>query len=151
VLPYGAVVELDINNHDDRGHPFHLHGHNFQVIWRSDGGANFPGLFANPAVPMRRDTVVIYAQGSATIRFVADNPGIQLFHCHSEWHVEAGLTATFVEAPAELKAAKPYIPVSHRDVCDKHGIARKGNAAGNNKNWLDLTGQNTDPPANYWG
>src|SRR3569833_546316 len=151
VLPFGTIVEININNHDDRGHPFHLHGHAFQLISRSSGGDNFPGLDTAPAQPMRRDTVIVYAQGTATIRFVADNPGIQLFHCHTEWHVEAGLTVTFLEAPTELQASKPYIPVSHRDVCDKHGILRKGNAAGNSRDWTDLTGQNSNPPVNNWG
>jgi len=100
---------------------------------------------------MRRDTVVVYGGGSAILRFKADNPGINLFHCHTEWHVESGLTATFIEAPAELQASKPYIPVSHRNVCDRFGILRKGNAAGNGKNWLNMTGANTVPPTNYWG
>jgi iron transport multicopper oxidase len=151
ILPYGAVVEISINNHDDRAHPFHLHGHNFQVVSRSDGGPNFPGLYATPAVPMRRDTVVVYAQSAATIRFVADNPGIQLFHCHTEWHVEGGLTATFIEAPDQIQAQSLYIPLSHRAVCDNYGILRKGNAAGNSKNWLDMTGANTSPKYPDWG
>jgi iron transport multicopper oxidase len=151
VIPYGAVVELNINNHDDRAHPFHLHGHNFQVIQRSDGGPMFPGLYTTPSVPMKRDVIVVYAEGTATIRFRADNPGVYLFHCHTEWHVESGLSATFIEAPDVLQALSLYIPVSHRDVCDNFGILRKGNAAGNSKNWLDLTGQNSAIPANNWG
>ncbi|KAH8892238.1 hypothetical protein GQ53DRAFT_864098 [Thozetella sp. PMI_491] len=151
VLPYGAIIEIDLNNHDGRTHPFHLHGHNFQVINRASGGPNFPGLYSAPAIPMHRDTLVVYAQGSAVIRFRADNPGINLLHCHTEWHVEGGLTVTFIEAPAELQAMKPYIPISHRDVCDKHGISRKGNAAGNTNNWLDLTGANTNPAPQQWG
>ncbi|KAK0712397.1 iron transport multicopper oxidase FET3 [Lasiosphaeria miniovina] len=151
VFPFDAVVEININNHDDRAHPFHLHGHNFQVVSRADGGTNFPGLYSEPAVPMRRDTVIVYAGTSATLRFVASNPGINLFHCHTEWHVEAGLTATFVEAPDVLQARAPYIPVSHRNVCDAQGIKRKGNAAGNAKNWLDLTGAPTESDPGYWG
>lgn len=153
VLPFNKVIEIDINNHDTRAHPFHLHGHNFQVISRSDNGALWPGLYDTPAVPMRRDTVIVYPGGGATIRFRADNPGINLFHCHTEFHVESGLVATFIEAPDVLQSLKLYIPVSHRDACDKYGILRKGNAAGNSKNWLDLTGQNTEPvdPSLNWG
>jgi len=151
VIPYGAIVELTVDNHDDRAHPFHLHGHNFQVVSRTSGGANFPGLSTTPTSPMRRDTVIVYGQGSATLRFRADNPGVHLFHCHTEWHVEAGMTATFLEALPELVASAPYIPVSHRDVCTNHGILRKGNAAGNTKDWLNMTGANNNPPTNYWG
>lgn len=151
ILPFGAVVEINIMNHDDRAHPFHLHGHAFQVVARSDNGFLWPGLYEEPATPMKRDTVTVYAQGTATIRFVADNPGVQLFHCHTEWHVVGGMTVTFIEAPAELVASKPYIPGSHRTVCDNYGISRKGNAAGNSKNWLDLTGAHTSASTNNWG
>lgn len=84
VIPFNAVVEVNINNHDSRAHPFHLHGHNFQIIYRDDGGALFPGLQTTPAQPMRRDTVVVYAEGSVTLRFKASNPGVWLFHCHTE-------------------------------------------------------------------
>jgi iron transport multicopper oxidase len=91
------------------------------------------------------------AGGSATIRFVADNPGINLFHCHIEWHVEASLTATFIEAPTQLQAQNLYIPVSHRDVCTNQSIARKGNAAGNTANYLNLAGANDVAPTSMWG
>src|SRR5579862_2375717 len=105
VIPYGAIVELYISNHRSNAHPFHLHGHQFQVVDRSGGGLLFPGFAApNPPTPMRRDVVLVYGSGYAVIRFVADNPGITLFHCHIEWHVEAGLTATFIEAPDMLQA-----------------------------------------------
>jgi iron transport multicopper oxidase len=150
VLPYMSVVELTVDNHDEFSHPFHLHGHNFQVVNRDSGGALFP---INPPAgpPMRRDTVLIMAGGSATIRFVADNPGINLFHCHIEWHVEAGLTATFIEAPTQLQTLNLYIPVSHRDVCTNQSIARKGNAAGNTANYLNLAGANDVAPTSMWG
>ncbi len=43
IIPYGAIVEIQVDNHDDRAHPFHLHGHHFQVIYRGSGGSLFPG------------------------------------------------------------------------------------------------------------
>ena len=106
--------------------------------------------------PMRRDTVLIYGNGYAVIRFKADNPGIILFHCHIEWHVEAGLTATFVEAPKELQGLNLVIPESHKDACRKQGISMSGNAAGHgdsrsDRGWLDLSGANTEPPLQNWG
>jgi iron transport multicopper oxidase len=150
VLPFNSVVELTVTNHDDFSHPFHLHGHNFQVVGRGSGGALFP---ANPpaGAPMRRDTVMMYAGATVTIRFVADNPGISLFHCHIEWHVEAGLTATFIEAPDVLQSYKLAIPASHKNVCTAQGIAMTGNAAGNTTNYLNLAGANTVPGANPYG
>lgn len=156
VIPFNAVVEVHINNHDTRAHPFHLHGHTFQIVERAgNGNPLFPGLDARATTnPMRRDTVVVYADSTATLRFRADNPGIWLFHCHTEWHVESGLTATFIEAPDVMVARAPYIPNSHKNVCDALGISRKGNAAGNSKNgqWLNTTGENLvpgDPALNF--
>jgi len=151
VIPYNSVVEININNHDTRAHPFHLHGHQFQVIQRAGKGSMWPGLYSTPAAPPRRDTVVVYPGTGATLRFVADNPGIQLFHCHTEWHVESGMTATFLEGLDVMVARKPYIPVSHKTVCDAQGISRKGNAGGNSVNWLNMTNANTEPSPNYYG
>ena len=75
---------------------------------------------------------------------------IQLFHCHIEWHVEAGLIATFIEAPEKLQNSLS-IPRQHLNICEKQGIPTKGNAAGNTKDFTDLTGANTDFEKNNWG
>ena len=88
---------------------------------------------------------MIQAGGSAVFRFKVDNPGITLFHCHIEWHVEAGLSMVFIEAPAELQKLNLQIPQNHKDACKAMGIPMKGNAAGNTNNWLDLTGAPTEP------
>ncbi len=150
VLKKGEIVELVINNIDPGKHPFHLHGHNFQVVWRSEEEA---GTFqdsnvtaeAFPAIPMRRDTVVLNPNGNIVLRFRADNPGIWHFHCHIEWHVQSGLMATFVEAPMELQKALGKVPQDHRDACVTGGVATEGNAAGNKLDFLDLFGQNAPP------
>ena len=152
ILPHNAVIEVNINNHDSRAHPFHLHGHNFQVISRGGSGDDlFPGLDTPPAVPMRRDVIIVYGQSAATLRFRADNPGVNLFHCHTEWHVESGLTVTFIEAPDQLQQTRPFIPETHSNVCNVQGIPMQGNAAGNTNDWTDLTGANTDAPEQSWG
>jgi iron transport multicopper oxidase len=90
MLKAGQVVEIIVNNNDKGKHPFHLHGHNFQVVSRSDDNAgSFNGTVGDnddtPEIPMRRDTVVLKPNGNLRLRFVADNPGIWLFHCHIEW------------------------------------------------------------------
>lgn len=92
---------------------------------------------------MRRDVVTVNANSYAVIRFVADNPGIQLFHCHIEWHVAMGLVATIIEAPEELMGLT--IPPDHKAVCDAQNMLTAGNAAGNTKNLTDMTGANTVP------
>jgi iron transport multicopper oxidase len=79
VLEQGQVVEIILNNDDAGKHPFHLHGHNFQVIWRSEADAGFydPNNHTEfPATPMRRDTFMANPQGNFVVRFRADNPGV---------------------------------------------------------------------------
>lgn len=83
VLEKDQVVDLVINNLDPGKHPFHLHGHTFQVIWRSEDEA---GTFADsnvgpadyPKTPMRRDTIVVHPNGNLVLRFKSDNPGMSL-------------------------------------------------------------------------
>ncbi|OAA35671.1 Cupredoxin [Metarhizium rileyi] len=150
VLKKGEIVQIVVNNLDSGRHPFHLHGHNFQVVYRSNESA---GTFEDeggatgktfPKVPMRRDTMVIWPEGNMVLRFRADNPGIWLFHCHIEWHVVSGLIATFIEAPTELQKTLS-IPPTHLQVCQKANIPTEGNAAANTQNFLDLSGQNAPP------
>ena len=86
VLQKGDVVQIILNNQDKGKHPFHLHGHNFQTVVRSeDGEGAYVTDVAMPSVPMRRDTVMVRPNGNLVIMFRADNPGIWLFHCHIEW------------------------------------------------------------------
>lgn len=80
VLERGEIVQIVLNNLDSGRHPFHLHGHHFQVLHRApeDGG-----VFADSGVeeadlskvPMRRDTIVVWPNGNLVLRFRADNPG----------------------------------------------------------------------------
>ncbi len=76
IIEYGEVVEIVINNDHNNLHPWHLHGHQFQVIQRSavDGGL-FAGYFQNvSSTPVKRDTIMVQNNGHAVIRFRADNP-----------------------------------------------------------------------------
>jgi iron transport multicopper oxidase len=156
----GAIVDLQITNYDGGAHPFHLHGHQFQVIARSGWGPDdgppltIPSDYEAdaPASPLRRDTVLIYGNGYAVLRFKVDNPGITLFHCHIEWHVEAGLTLVFIEAPTELQQLGLVIPDNHKNACQKGGFKTSGNAMGRDGNeWLDLSGAPTVAPLYDWG
>ena len=60
-------------------HPFHLHGHFFQV---HDDGGDGP----------HKDTVLVEpSMGTVTFDFLADNPGEWFFHCHNLYHMESGM------------------------------------------------------------
>lgn len=155
VLEHNKVYEIILNNQDGGAHPWHLHGHVFQVIARSDANAQpFPGKI-NPKdiakYPLKRDTIQVRANGYLVIRFRADNPGINLFHCHIEWHVEAGLTVTFVEAPLMLQKKQGKVPEDHLAVCRAQGIKTEGNAVGNTADHFDLSGANTTSEVDPWG
>ncbi|KAF6839540.1 multicopper oxidase [Colletotrichum plurivorum] len=152
VVSYGDIVDIVVNNRDAAIHPFHLHGHHFQVVRRpASGTGDWPGVDRARLnqKPPRRDTVSVMGNSHAVLRFEAKNPGVYLFHCHIEWHVEMGLTATIIEAPERLRNLT--IPDDHKAACKHLNIPTAGNAAGNTLNPLDPTGMNTVPNPNYIG
>ncbi|MCH9730435.1 MAG: multicopper oxidase family protein [Actinomycetia bacterium] len=78
-IQQGQHATLTFANSTMMWHPIHLHGHTFQVV-KPDGS---PGP--------RKDTVNVLPMESVTVRFVADNPGIWMLHCHNTYHQEAGM------------------------------------------------------------
>jgi iron transport multicopper oxidase len=93
---------------------------------------------------MRRDTFVLKPNGYMVLRFQANNPGVWLFHCHIEWHMDQGLIATMVEAPLDIQKTLT-LSQNHIDACSAGNVPHAGNAAANTENFLDLTGQNVAP------
>ncbi|KAJ6540213.1 laccase [Mycena vulgaris] len=95
LLPSNSIIEINIQIDIPGGgaHPFHLHGHNFDVVLQPN--AVVPN-FVNPA---RRDVQPITGTNT-TFRFFSNNPGAWFLHCHIDWHLEAGLAVVFGESPA---------------------------------------------------
>ncbi|XP_052173304.1 laccase-17-like [Diospyros lotus] len=101
VLPFNSSVELVMQDTTILGaesHPLHLHGFNFFVV--GEGFGNFdlkkdPGKF-NLVDPMERNTVGIPSGGWVAIRFLADNPGVWLMHCHFDVHTSWGLRMAWI-------------------------------------------------------
>ncbi len=83
VVHAGDVVRLRYVNRTAVVHPMHLHGHHFRVISR-DG---------QPATgsPWWADSLDVEPGEQYTVEFVADNPGVWMFHCHNLPHVAQGL------------------------------------------------------------
>jgi FtsP/CotA-like multicopper oxidase with cupredoxin domain len=77
----GDRIELMFHNMTGMAHPMHLHGHYFQVV-------DINGRRIEGAV---RDTVLVPAGETVTIRFDADNPGTWALHCHHLYHMNAGM------------------------------------------------------------
>ncbi len=78
----GQHATLTFANQSMMWHPMHLHGHTFQVI-KADGSAG-----------PRKDTVIVKPMQTVTVRFVADNPGTWMLHCHNGYHMDAGMMTT---------------------------------------------------------
>ncbi|KAK4191182.1 putative iron transport multicopper oxidase FET3 [Podospora australis] len=151
IVEYGDIVQIVVNNRDEATHPFHLHGHHFQVLDRPKSGTgDWPKRDGNyNSVPPMRDTVTVMGKSFAILRYQATNPGTWLFHCHIEWHVEMGLTATIIEAPDRLRNFT--FPADHLAACQVMGIKTSGNAAGNTDNYTDTSGFITTPSTSYNG
>ncbi len=158
VLNHNDVVQIVLNNADGGTHPFHLHGHNFQLLDRQPPyGPDFYSFLDGdpvpydpsnhsdfPPFPARRDVAVLPPQGYLVARFVADNPGVWVFHCHIDWHLASGLAMLLIEAP-QLIQQRVDVPQDHYDACRAAAVPFKGNAAANTANLLDLSGQNVQP------
>ncbi|CCE85919.1 Piso0_005559 [Millerozyma farinosa CBS 7064] len=157
ILQKDEIVQIVLNNMDPGKHPFHLHGHVFQLISRSETGEDDdnPIVFdpSNkdhiqfPEKPLIRDTVMVNPNGFIVLRFKADNPGVWLFHCHVDWHLEQGLAITLIEAPSEIQSSQSVIE-NHYEACKLANVSSKGNAAGHygsSTEWFDLTGENVQP------
>lgn len=91
-----------------------------------------------PKNPTYRDTIGVPSNGYVVLRFKANNPGVWFFHCHVDWHVPAGLAATFITAPRLARKNLSPLPQPLIDLCIASGLPAVGNAAG--KKGLDLEG-----------
>lgn len=87
------IMTIDSASMDQMGHPMHLHGHKFFVLGSGEGPfpystvAEAPQTLLNFVNPPFRDTAALPAKGWLVIRYLADNPGAWLLHCHILWHL----------------------------------------------------------------
>ena len=106
VVHEGQVVRLHIVNATAEYHPMHLHGHTMSVVGR-DGAAPRGG-------PVRLDSILVGPHETWDVAFVADNPGLWMFHCHVPLHAEFGLTMTVnyegITTPYEMGARSGNMP-----------------------------------------
>ncbi|KAK0205756.1 laccase [Desarmillaria ectypa] len=114
-LPPNKVIEISIPGLAVGGpHPFHLHGHTFDVV-RSAGSTEY-----NYANPVRRDVVSTgSATDNVTIRFTSDNAGPWFLHCHIDWHLEIGLAVVFAEDVDTIQ--KQDTPAAWDQLCPIYG------------------------------
>jgi FtsP/CotA-like multicopper oxidase with cupredoxin domain len=76
----GTAVSLDVSNDNRWPHAMHLHGHHFSYH-------KTPGIW--------RDTALFARGEQGWMRFIADNPGKWLIHCHMVEHMAGGMVTWF--------------------------------------------------------
>ncbi|KAJ4473809.1 laccase [Lentinula aciculospora] len=111
-LPPNKVIEINFYGGEAPSgpHPFHLHGHAFDVIRTSDSPEyNFEN-------PVRRDTTSVAMNNQTTIRFVTDNAGPWFLHCHIDLHLDLGLAVVLAEDTRDTKQDDP-VPVDWEALC----------------------------------
>uniref|UniRef100_A0A0E0KCK5 laccase n=1 Tax=Oryza punctata TaxID=4537 RepID=A0A0E0KCK5_ORYPU len=110
-VKYGAVVQIvfqDTGIFAAEEHPMHIHGYHFYVL--ASGFGNYDPVRDahkfNLVDPPSRNTIGVPVGGWAVVRFVADNPGVWLVHCHIDAHLTGGLAMALLveDGEAELEA-----------------------------------------------
>lgn len=81
----GRRYRLKFRNASDDIHPLHLHRHSFELV--RVGG--------KPTAGVLKDVVMLGGFQEIEFDFVADNPGMTLFHCHQQLHMDFGFMALF--------------------------------------------------------
>jgi FtsP/CotA-like multicopper oxidase with cupredoxin domain len=80
----GRRYRLKFRNASDI-HPLHLHRHSFELT----------RIAGKPTAGVIKDVVMLGGFQEVEFDFVADNPGLTLFHCHQQLHMDFGFMALF--------------------------------------------------------
>ncbi len=76
----GGQYRLVFDNQSDEPHPVHLHRHTFELA--KVAGVGTSGVF--------KDVVVVAPKSQTEVNLAATNPGLTLFHCHQQLHMDYG-------------------------------------------------------------
>jgi FtsP/CotA-like multicopper oxidase with cupredoxin domain len=84
-LKEGKRYRIRMRNASDDIHPIHLHRHSFELT----------KIFGKSSAGILKDVVMLGGYQEAEIDFVANNPGLTLFHCHQQLHMDFGFMTLF--------------------------------------------------------
>jgi FtsP/CotA-like multicopper oxidase with cupredoxin domain len=84
-LNQGKRYRVRMRNASDDIHPVHLHRHIFELT--NVGGT--------PTAGVMKDVVMVGGYQQCNFDFVADDPGLTLFHCHQQLHMDFGFMTLF--------------------------------------------------------
>src|SRR6202050_4011075 len=83
LLKQGMRYRLTFHNRTDDAHPLHLHRHQLEIA----------EIYGKATSGVIKDTVVVPTYGRARVDFTAAQPGLTLFHCHIQQHMDFGFKA----------------------------------------------------------
>ena len=84
-LKQGKRYRIRMRNASDDIHPIHLHRHSFELT----------NLAGTKTAGIMKDVVMLGGYQQLEVDFVADNPGLTLFHCHQQLHMDFGFMTVF--------------------------------------------------------
>ena len=84
-LREGKRYRLRMRNASDDIHPMHLHRHSFELT----------RVAGKPTAGVMKDVVMLGGYQEMEVDFTANNPGLTLFHCHQQLHMDFGFMALF--------------------------------------------------------
>jgi FtsP/CotA-like multicopper oxidase with cupredoxin domain len=84
-LHEGRRYRIRMRNASDDIHPIHLHRHSFELT----------DVAGQATAGIMKDVVMLGGYQQTEISFVADNPGLTLFHCHQQLHMDFGFMTLF--------------------------------------------------------
>jgi len=84
-LRRGRRYRLRMRNASDEIHPVHLHRHTFELT----------KVAGRPTSGVLKDVAMIGPYQELEIDFTANSPGLSLFHCHMQLHMDYGFMALF--------------------------------------------------------
>ena len=113
-LGTNSTIRVVLTNLSPASHPWHLHGHEMQVL--ASGTGTWDGSsIVNPENPQRRDVAMLPASGYLVLQWESTNPGLWPFHCHVSWHISGGLYANLLERPSDIQRLD--VPETAADNC----------------------------------
>jgi FtsP/CotA-like multicopper oxidase with cupredoxin domain len=84
-LHQGRRYRWRMRNASDDIHPMHLHRHSFELT----------KIAGKPTADIIKDVVMLGGYQEIEVDFTADNPGLTLFHCHMQLHMDFGFMGLF--------------------------------------------------------
>jgi len=84
-LHEGRRYRVHMRNESDDVHPVHLHRHTFELT----------NIMGRATSGVMKDVVMLGGYQELSFDFVANDPGLTLFHCHQQLHMDFGFMALF--------------------------------------------------------